>query len=314
VWVGLVLPLVLVGLDPGMVVWRSPIWGDFMLPVGGLPLFWRVRLGLVTSLLVGAAPLYAARTRILSPGQRAVLGGALVIAGAIPLAVATVLLPLSLIGSLFFGVGLLGLLPFWTAWVWLRIGFEALNAGALGLRAGPFVARAALGAACFICAPVGVSLTVHRLSLEHRISAAVATRTQVDFSELAPFEWDRVALYEFMGPSSTLETLGFEWQTHETQLLGKFFNPIDATLIVFASGNEVVRSAFFSPALDVCVGELVASRARARFVVHGRTICPATGEERRSPLFIGVEPPPTQRLPRKPPLRLPDTPTPVPGI
>lgn len=104
-------------------------------------------------------------------GRPAALAGMLLAGAAFSLLVGLAILPYSVIGILFFLVGLLGFVPFLTAFVFLRNAWRA--AATLGRGAVGSPARAALALACGFVFALGAP-AVAQVSLTNEVEAAMA--------------------------------------------------------------------------------------------------------------------------------------------
>ena len=152
---GVVMPVLCFVFDP--IVFKSEIAGD-----GGL--FQQYQFYAYT---ISALEMVALCTLLFAAGRArsrpAALAGMLLAGAAFSLAVGMAILPFSVVGILFFFVGLLGFVPFLTAFVYLRNGWRA--AGAAGLGGVGVPARAALALACGFVFALGAPAFV-RASVE----------------------------------------------------------------------------------------------------------------------------------------------------
>jgi len=111
---GLLMPLFCFYLDPGIVR------GGFSTPLGELNIFIYAFSGIAISAL-SIWLVFGQRMRSLTVG----LGGVLLAGAVISASIGVMILPLTLIGILFV-IGLLGLVPFITGFVYLRNGMRAI--------------------------------------------------------------------------------------------------------------------------------------------------------------------------------------------
>jgi hypothetical protein len=143
--VGVIMPVIMVLLDPvvfqgGTIGFEQAILGPFR-----------------TACYLGIATAIGALATVLITGRGAAfLSGAMVVAAAFGLALGLVLLPFSLLGILFLGVGLLGLSPFLAAAVFARWSLHAFR----GSNASHRRASALLGALVFFGMLVGTQVAI----------------------------------------------------------------------------------------------------------------------------------------------------------
>lgn len=127
---------------------RSQRWRTVLLTVGfgfvgpiacflvalllGLDLFGRLAVAVHAAAALGVALLALhVSGRVIAPRVLALISGALLGSGFSAMLVGLLLLPLSAIALFFAGLGLLGFVPFGTAWVLFRAAREAWNASAI---------------------------------------------------------------------------------------------------------------------------------------------------------------------------------------
>ena len=160
---GVVMPVLCFVFDP--IVFKGEFAGE-----GGL--FQRYQSYAYT---ISALEMVALCTLLFSAGRArrrpAALVGVLLAGAAFSLAVGTAILPFSVLGIIFFFVGLLGFVPFLTAFVYLRNGWRA--AGAAGLGGVGWPARAALALVCGFVFALGAPAFV-QASVEGEVAAALA--------------------------------------------------------------------------------------------------------------------------------------------
>lgn len=160
---GVVMPVLCFVFDP--IVFKGEFAGD-----GGL--FQRHQVYAYT---ISALEMVALCTLLFSAGRAqrrpAALAGMLLAGAAFSLAVGMAILPFSVLGILFFLVGLLGFVPFLTAFVYLRNGWRA--AGAVGPGGVGWPARAALALVCGFVFALGAPAFV-QASVESEVAAALA--------------------------------------------------------------------------------------------------------------------------------------------
>jgi hypothetical protein len=142
--IGVLLPIVFLIVDPA--VFRTGSWG-----VADSAALGEYRAFAYVATVVAAALLLRA---LVWPDSRPFEAGMLYGATLVALALGLMLLPLSLFGLLYFGVGLLGLAPFAASWVYLRNGARQHAAPAGRLMSRP----AALGALLFIAIAAAAQL------------------------------------------------------------------------------------------------------------------------------------------------------------
>jgi len=146
--IGVLLPIVFLVVDPA--VFRTGSWG-----VADSAAFGEFRAFGYVATVVAAALLLRA---LVWPAGRPFEAGMLYGAALVSLILGLVLLPLSLFGILYFGVGLLGLSPFAAAWVYLRNGARQHGGPAGRLMSGP----ALRGALLFVASAAAAQLLANR--------------------------------------------------------------------------------------------------------------------------------------------------------
>jgi hypothetical protein len=189
--VGVIMPLAMVLLDP--IVFQARTMGFEQ------PLLGRYR----TACYLGIAGAVAALVIVLTTGKaKAFLSGVMMAAATLSLLLGVVILPFSLFGILFLGVGLLGFSPFLAAALFARWGYRSLRASTLSRRH----LSALAGAIAFCGILVGTQFTVSHvlqssiddiLSGRLRKSRAATERLRrwrlfVDLDEFIPV-WARQA-------------------------------------------------------------------------------------------------------------------------
>lgn len=125
---------------------------------------------------------------------QAVAAGPLLVGAGLAFGIAVILAPLSILGTLAGGIGLLGFLPFVTAAVFAGAGFRAAGTARRILPAGPVLALALLAAGVFSGACLGTARVVR--ILEIRATEVLAGEREGD---AAAAESRLQALYWFPG-------------------------------------------------------------------------------------------------------------------
>ena len=169
---GLVVPVLCLLFDP--IIFKGGLMGEGGM-LGRFQLFAYVLAALeITTLVV-----WLWRGRSMTQWQSA-FGGVLLAGALFSLVIGVVILPLSLLGLLFFGIGALGFTPFLTAFVYLRHGLRAVKetrsvsavtAGRPASVAGAF----ALGAAFALGFPAAAQRGITR-SVNNSLTAALEGR------------------------------------------------------------------------------------------------------------------------------------------
>jgi hypothetical protein len=147
--VGCLLPLLFVVVDPAPAVFRT----GTILPFGGAYLGAYRAFGYAATALAALLLVRALNVSRASELEAGMLYGATGVAFLLGL----VLLPLSMAGILFFGLGLLGFSPFAASWIYLRNGARQ-HAG----KAGRLISsRSAAGLALFVLLPLTLQIVAN---------------------------------------------------------------------------------------------------------------------------------------------------------
>lgn len=162
--IGVLLPWLLIVADPA-------VFRGSALSMGGSFLGEYRALAYVTTLVFTASLLL----RLVKPYARSLLSGVLGTGALFSLGLGLLLLPLSLVGSLFAGLGLLGLLPFLFSYVYAAQALKAWRS--LPARAPRQAAAATALAGCLL--PILPSATAHIL-VERRFRAVLEEATSDD--------------------------------------------------------------------------------------------------------------------------------------
>jgi hypothetical protein len=166
---GVIVPIVMVVVDPAVFQSKTPGLGPPAL--GQLKVFGYVGIALGVGVMIAALAI---------PKRNAFVAGMLAGASLFSIAIGVAILPLSLLGLLFFGLGLLGLTPFVSALVFASRSRRVYEAA-------PAVSRralAAVGVVTFLAVPIGVQLAV---SSTYRAAVTTLHSTQSDAAERAVF-------------------------------------------------------------------------------------------------------------------------------
>jgi hypothetical protein len=154
---------------------------------------------------IGAISLWLATGRF-----SAVLSGILALCGCFAALLGFVLLPLSILGTLFAGIGLLGFTPFLTAFVFAR---NAVRAWSAALQGGKRQAVTMTAMISFILIPV--ALWGVESYLKHRQAAALAALLSEDYSddEAAIGSLDSVGI-RYLGSNGKFDEVvrQYEWE------------------------------------------------------------------------------------------------------
>ena len=151
---GILLPLLCFYLDPGI------IRGGLPTPLGQLSIFIYSFSGLaILALLLWFA--FGHRMRSSSP----IIGGVLAAGAVVSFSIGVMILPLTLIGIIFV-VGLLGLVPFVTGFVYLRNAVRAFRTDSSQSAGSPRLATLVLSALLAIGLPASAQLKVNQIVRE----------------------------------------------------------------------------------------------------------------------------------------------------
>lgn len=166
---GLFLPVLCLLFDP--IIFKGGLMGE-----GGMLGRFQFFAYVLAALGITALVVWLWRGRSMTHWQSA-FGGVLLAGALFSLVIGVVILPLSLIGLLFFGIGALGFTPFLTAFVYLRHGLRAVKESRrMALPRPASVAGAfALGAAFALGFPAAAQLGITR-SVKHSLAAALEGR------------------------------------------------------------------------------------------------------------------------------------------
>ncbi|HEX8177994.1 MAG TPA: hypothetical protein VF525_00485 [Pyrinomonadaceae bacterium] len=189
---GVVVPLLCLIFDP--IVFRRALMGES-------PLLANYRLFAYAVIFIEITALLAWHVRVREARQARILGGIMLAGGIFALVVGLVILPFSLIGLVFYGIGIFGFAPFITAVLYLRNGRRALRyARAQAPPPGRRVAPVLLSALLTIVLPALAQWRVTHMRAQ-ALSALVegdTTQAAMAVNRLKYIHW--LALDEGYGP------------------------------------------------------------------------------------------------------------------
>jgi len=177
-WAGVIWPIIMLIADP--IIFK----GDFM---GDDPAFAPVTPACYSAIFLG---MYALAHHLTSKPSSAVIAGVLATATLFATVLGVAMLPMSAFGTLFFGYGLLGLSPFFTALAFSYQARRAFREAPRELRIGRFMLGVVLyvGACGLVQWRVGTDFRVPKLTLLSCAGAshsAFASRLRVRSAALA---------------------------------------------------------------------------------------------------------------------------------